>query len=244
MSIGTYNLASGFAMVGLFLLALVAIAAIVAWVARRRGSRTVVVDVALTLSAMWVLFGVIALPFALVGTLTGETVLVTDVPISASWPEPSAEEAPANAGGATLESGALRSADLWVAGLSFPARAALAAGQLLAGTLTILPAAVIAIICFQLLRGRPFAGVAARALSIAGGIVLVAGIGVDLAFAIGRTLTASEVLPPAGSGEVTSTGLFNLSVQLWPIGAALALVTLGAVFRHGTRLQRETDLLV
>lgn len=52
------------------------------------------------------------------------------------------------------------------------------------------------------------------------------------------------MLPGAGSGAaVTTQAFFNLAVSLWPVGAALALAALAAVFRHGSDLQRHTAAL-
>ena len=43
---------------------------------------------------------------------------------------------------------------------------------------------------------------------------------------------------------MTTTGIYRVEVSLWPVGAALALGALGAVFRRGAVLQRETEGLV
>lgn len=243
MSVGSSDLGWALWMIGGFLLVLIVVSAVVAWFVRRRGSRTAVISVTLTIAAWWVALFVIGTPIAIVQTLASASVWVPDAPVSIMWPDPlpcgtdDAGTAP------YLECASTPSANLTIVGLSIAPRLLLAAGQLLGNVLLATPAAVIAILCFQLLRGRPFSRLAVRVLLIAAFIVLVAGIGVDIVTGIGRGLAAAEVLPAEGDGA-TSSAAFNLTVQLWPIGAALGLAALAAVFRYGFTLQRETEGLV
>jgi hypothetical protein len=95
------------------------------------------------------------------------------------------------------------------------------------------------------MKGTPFSRAVGRWMLITAVVVLIAGVGGDLATDIGRELAAAAVLPPPDSGAaVTTKGYPRIDVSLWPIGAALALGALGAVFRHGAVLQRETEGLV
>jgi hypothetical protein len=202
-----------------------------------------VLDATLTVAAAITVLGIVATPFAIVGTLTSYESFVTDVPVVAPWPQalPCSQPEPTDTGG--LQCASLPVANLTIRGLSTAPRVFLALGQLGGIILFLAPAAVIGFICFQTLRGRPFSRVAGRALLVAAGVVLVVGIGTDLALGLARGLVASEALPSTGPG-VTAPGVYSLTVQMWPIGAALALAAIAAVFRYGSRLQRETDLLV
>lgn len=149
---------------------------------------------------------------------------------------------PSNA--AQLVCANVETANATLGGLSTGTRLVIALGFILASIVMALPAAAIAVICFQLLAGRPFARTVSRTLIVSAIIVLVAGIGVELATQIGRVLASSEVLPPPGAEATATASWFNLTVPLWPFGAALALGALGAVFRQGAVLQRETEGLV
>jgi hypothetical protein len=243
MSIGSSDLGYALWMVGGFLLVVAAIAAVVAWTARRRGSRTAVISATLTIAGWWVALIVIATPFAVVQTLTADSVMVTDLPVSMAWPEP-LDCGASSAATPTLACANVPTANATILGLTFAPRALLAVGQVLGSVAIALPAVAIGVVCFQMLRGRPFARTASRALIIAALVVLVAGIGVDIASGIGRGLAAAEVLPRHGDGAVTAGAVYSLTVELWPFGAALALAALAAVFRYGFTLQRETEGLV
>ncbi len=65
---------------------------------------------------------------------------------------------------------------------------------------------------------------------------------------LGQVLAVILVIVPGAVVAVicgpTASGGFSLTVPLWPIGAALALGALGAVFRRGAVLLRETEGLV
>lgn len=245
MSIGSSDLGWVLWMIGGFLLVIAGVAGVVIWISRRRGSRSGAIDAALTIAGLWVALATIATPFGLIQTLTADNVYVTDLPISTTWPAALPCSGEATAVGPHLECASLSAADAWIVGLTIAPRLLLALGQLLASILITVPAAIIAVVCFQMLRGAPFTRVVSRSFFVAAGAVLVAGIGVDIAFGIGRGLAAAEALPPSGEGTVTASGaVFSLTVQLWPFGAALALVALTAVFRYGARLERDTVGLV
>lgn len=244
MSVGSSDLGWALWMVGIFLLVVAAIAGIVVWVARRRGSTTGVISATLTIAAWWAVLVVIATPFGVAQTLTADSITVPDLPVSMTWPEQLPCGDAVTATPPTLECANVTSANATILGLTFAPRAMIALGQILGSVVVILPAVVIAVVCFQMLRGRPFARTASRALVVAAAVVLVAGIGVDIAAAVGRGLAAAEVLPGPGDHAVTSGAAYSLTVQVWPFGAALALVALAAVFRYGGALQRETEGLV
>lgn len=241
--ISTTDLGEGLRFVGLYLLIIVAIGGLVFWVARRRGSRTAVISVTLSIAGMWVALFVLAAPFALSQTLGGDPLWVQDLPLELDSPEQLACGSAALTAGPALECvyGATVSGEF--VGTTAGPRVLLALGQFFSAVLSAAPAAAIGVICFQLLRGAPFTRVASRTLFVTALVVLVAGVGADLAMAVGRGLALAEVLPIDGVYSSVEPR-FTLAVQLWPFGAALALAALATVFRYGERLQRDTDLLV
>ena len=167
--------------------------------------------------------------------------------VSVAWPEtlPCEQAIPPEATTTSLVCAHVATADATIAMLSVGTRMVLAVGELLGLVLAATPAVLLLVVCAQALRGLPFSRTVGRWLIIAAVVVLVAGLGADLVSSAGRALAAAEVLPaPDPDAAVTTTGIYRLTVPLWPIGAACALGALGAVFRRGAVLQRETEGLV
>jgi type VI protein secretion system component VasF len=61
---------------------------------------------------------------------------------------------------------------------------------------------------------------------------------------ISKGAASAAALPPDGSSAAFTDGGFSVTLPWWPVGAALALLALAAVFRYGAKLQRETEGLV
>jgi len=73
---------------------------------------------------------------------------------------------------------------------------------------------------------------------------------------IGGSMAASELLQITGGSYAEVAGIedvfdawlpqpnFVLELPVWPIAAGLAFAALAAVFRYGSRLQRDTEGLV
>lgn len=244
MSTTTSDLGGALLSIGLYLLIVAGVVGAVVLVARLRRSTTILIDAALAISAVWVALFVIAAPIALVQTLTGDSVWVNDLPVSVPWT--AGRCGPGEVGpGTYLECASVAQVNASIVGLPFETRALLATGQLISALLIATPAAAIGIICFQLLRGAAFARVTSRTLLVTAGIVLVGGIAGDLVTGVARGLAALEVFPSSAEpGTTGAVATYDLTVQLWPFGAALALAALAAVFRYGARLERETAGLV
>lgn len=246
MSVGSDDLTRALVSIGLFLLALAAITAAVVWLAHRRGSTTVALDSALVVASVWTALGVVATIFSLAQTLGGGSIYIAGLPVSTTWPTPLPCHDPGAAlpPGAYIECATMSQANAWISGLPIAPRIVIAVGQLASAALAILPGALVAVVCFQTLRGRPFASVVTRALLTSAGVVVVAGLTYDIFTGVGRGLAAQAVLPTGVDAPLVSGAPFQISVQLWPIGAALALAALAVVFRYGGRLQRDTEGLV
>ncbi|TQJ30659.1 hypothetical protein [Microbacterium sp. SLBN-146] len=246
MSTSTSDLAGALWSIGLYLLIVAAIVGVVVLIARWRRSTTVLIDSALAISAVWVALFVIATPFAIAQTLTGGTVWVDDLPVSVPWNEGVACGSTRVSDATTyLECASVGEVNASIVGLPFGTRALLATGQFIGALLIATPAAAIGVICFQLLRGAAFARVTSRTLLVTAIVILVGGIAGDLATGVGRGLAALEVFPSSADPDATgAVATYNLTVQMWPFGAALALAALAAVFRYGARLERDTAGLV
>lgn len=243
MTIGSQDLAGALGWIAVYLGVLALVAGLAVWLARRRGSTTIAVDAARAVAQVWLVLSGLGVVLIAWRAIAGGESTLTDLPVTMDWP--GALPAARTGSDAVLVWATANTASVTVEGLSLGTRLLIGLAELLALVLAATPAVVIWVITRQAVRGAPFTGTVSRWLLIAAAAVLVVGLATDVVSAIGRTLAAMEVLPGPGSGApVTTTGLFNLSVPLWPIGAALALAALAAVFRYGTVLQRETEGLV
>jgi len=240
-SVGTGDLASGVSQILLGLLILGLITSIVGIRARKSGSASVALNISATLAFGWLVLCTLLALFAVWQTFFVNTVTITaavqlnDLPEFDRDAEGKAFPALLGAYGDGL--------GLEIAGLPLGIRLVLLAGQLLMLALFALPAWVIRVITVNAQAGTPFAPRVAKTLGIAALIVLVTGIAHDLVVPIGQSLAAAAVLPEDG-GPLAASRFFSLTVQIWPFAGALGLAALAAVFRHGHRLQRETEGLI
>lgn len=139
--------------------------------------------------------------------------------------------------------GTFTEADITASGLSLSTRQLLAAGDLVGSLVTVLLASLVALACYRLMQGRPFAPEIARLALIAAGVCLVGGLTAQLLLQVGGAQAAGEVI----AAGIAPTGMIAapaLSIDFWPIGAAIGLGAFSVLLRYGSQLQRETDLLV
>ncbi|GAA3905272.1 hypothetical protein [Microbacterium invictum] len=213
-----------------------------------------VVKVTLVVAAFWAAISVLAAIVSVLNVLLNESVTIT-VPVQEFWPQlPAGTEVDGTT--ATLDGGGFTSAELVATGLSTGARVCWAIGQGLGLLVPGAVAAMIAVTCFQLLAGRAFAPVVARTSMVTAVVVAVGGIAAQLLSDIGGSMAASEVLGHTGGSYEEVAGIedvfdawlpqptFVLELPFWPIAAGLAFAALAAVFRYGSRLQRDTEGLV
>jgi hypothetical protein len=243
VSISSQNLGEALLWVAAGIAVLALIAGLAVWIARRRGSRTIAIDAADAVARVWLFVCAVGLVFVVWRAMSGSEMWIETLPATLSWPEqPPCDAAPAG-GAAVVTCASVTSVSASIAQLSAGVRAVIAAGAVLAVIASATPALLITIVCRQTFRGVPFSRSASRAFLLAAVVLLVAGTGAELTSGIGASLAAAEALPRSGA-ELTSNGVFSVTLPLWPIGAAIALAALGAVFRHGGVLQRETEGLV
>lgn len=232
--------------VGLSIAALVVLAVIGAalgllvWDARRRRVASVVLDVTGAVARVWVALVSLGAIAGVVALLVSPTTTITGLPVSVEWPLPLPCQEPGSDtfDEPTLYCAWIVTANADIGALSAGVKAILLVGSVCAWVVAAIPGVVVARLCRLAAAGRPFARDASRWLMISAVSVLAAGIASDVLLTAGRYLAALEAL-----GDTAPSG-FAMTLPVWPIGAALALAALAVIFRHGARIQRETDLLV
>ena len=248
MSFGWQDLGGALLLIAGGLLVAAGIVGLLAWDARRRRSKNAILDVTAAIARMWLALCIIGAALTIWRWLSGGDTWVADLPVALPWPEPlpcAQAVPPASPTTTTLVCAHVGTADATIAALGLGTKLLLALGEILAIAVAASPAILLVVVCGQALKGAPFSRTVGRWLLIVAVLVLVAGLGAELATSVGRSIAATDVLPPPGSDAVvTTTGIYRLDVSLWPIGAALALGALGAVFRRGEVLQRETEGLI
>lgn len=245
MSVGSEDLGWALSSLAGFLLVIAGIAAVIAWAGRREGGWLTVVRATRALAIGWVVLGLVALPIVVVRAFAESETVITNLSAHVDWPGQLSCGEPVTHQGATLTCASINEVTATITGLGFAPRAMLGLGQVLGLILLVVPGVALAVICVQMLRRAPFSPVVGRTLFASAIVVLICGLSAEVVSGIGRGLAAAEVLPPYSSDSLSvSAGGFLLNLPLWPIGAALALTALGAVFRHGAVLQRDTERLV
>ncbi len=227
--------------VGIALAVIAVIVGIVVWRGRRRRSKTIALDAALTVFGFWVMLAALGAILIVVQIFTSYGVTLPGAAIPLSRPA----DVPCDEFGASAapmlpallcSGGAIPEPTIVNASLGIRVLGGVA--QLCGLALTTVPAAMLAVICFQALRGRPFTQTVTRTL-IAGAVaVLVLGIASELLGGIAATAGLREVFDADSEWYPES---FQLAVTPLPFLGALALAALAAVFREGMRLQRDTE---
>lgn len=215
---------------------------------RRRIDSTV----AITLSGAAIVAALLLLSAigTVVSVLTSDTVQFT-IPVNGYWPQ--LPDGVAVTTAAHLEGGGFTTADVSVTGASTGARVLWALGQGIGFLVPATVAALIAITCFQLLRGIPFARIVVRAALVTAVVVLVGGLAADVLAQLGGSIVSHELLSvTAATGigpdddilSLLPTPMMSVTIPLWPIGAGLGFAALAAVLKYGAALQRDTEGLV
>lgn len=225
--------------IGIALAAVAVIVGLVVWRGRRRGSRTIALDAALTLSGVWFILAALGV------AITVLKVFVADFAefhgSNAVWFEWPASFPCAEFGAAgTVTCGGENLGDFTIGGASLGLRMLAGAAAIVSQLFASIPAAMLAAVCFQTLRGRTFSTTITRVLMGGAIAVLVLGISSDLLGSIAATTGLREVLSPESEWYPQT---YSLTVTPPPFIAALGLAALAAVFRQGLRLQHEHDTL-
>ncbi|MFK3677916.1 hypothetical protein ACI2IP_09290 [Microbacterium sp. NPDC090218] len=223
--------------IGIGLAVIALIVGLLVWNGRRRGSRTIALDAALTLSGWWILLSVVSAVIYIVKAFTvdwaelnGKTYVYVD------WPAGLPCSEFGDSATTMLTCGSETLSEFTVGNASLGLRLLAASAQLSTLALTTTPAVMVAVICFYTLRGRVFSQMVTRALTGGAIAILVFGVAADLLGGIAATAGLREVFPPDSEWYPSA---YQLTVTPWPFAAALALAALAAVFRQGMRLEQD-----
>ena len=212
------------------------------------------VGVALWVAGAWAVMGAVGAVIAVLGALLQPDVTIT-MPVAEFWPALPAGTA-LEGMTATRVSGGFTSVDLTVTGLSTGARILWAVSQGLAWLLPTAIAVLIAVTCAQLRAGRAFAPAVSRMTMITAVVVAAGGVAMQVTGDIAGSMAAVETLQWTSGSYPDLPGIedvpqawwprpgFFVTFPFWPIAAGLAFAALAAVFRIGSRLQRDTAGLV
>lgn len=225
----------------LVLAVVAAIVGVVVWRGRRRGSRTIALDAALALSAWWVLLATAGAVIIVVKAFTVDWVeLDGKTSTWLPWPANLPCSEYGDSAGTVLTCSGNSLSEFVVSNASLGLRLLAGGAQLSSAALTTMPALILAVICFQTLRGRTFSRTVTRALTGGAIAVLVLGVATELLGGIAATAALREVFEPSSEWYPEA---FQVTVTPFPFAYALGLVALAAVFREGSRLQQERELL-
>jgi hypothetical protein len=218
------------------------VVAFIFWRAKRSGSRSAVLDVVLILSSWFVVISVFVLALGAITTFSNSWIQFSTSSIGPySIPAACSSGSAGHPADPTL---ACLSYDHASATISSPAawmRWIVVGTQVLSTAALLTPFVIIAISSFHAAAGRPFHAVTTRSMYIGAVVVAVTGLGSDVLSSIGQTAILRDLLSPGDTGYPE---FFYVQSTLWPLGAALLLAALAAIFRHGARLQRDTEGLV
>ncbi len=215
-----------------------AIVGLLVWNGRRRGSRTIALDAALTLSGWWILLSAVGAGGHHHQGIHRSTGPNSTARRTCMWTGPVNLPCSEYGDSATtmLTCSGEALTDFTVGNASLGLRLLAAAAQLSTSPCPTMPAVIVAVICFYTLRGRVFSHMVTRALT--GG-------------AVRRPRHRGGRRPPGWHRRDHRTArgvppdsewypvVFQLTVTPWPFLAALALAALAAVFRQGMRLEQD-----
>ncbi len=239
--------------IGLAIVLAVTLFVLVVWVARRadddRGS--LVATSWLAQAAMWIT-AITAVAAAASAIFSPKLELA--LPVEPFWPGVPTG-AKLSGTGATIKDAGFETLTVQAEGLNAPVR------FLLAGAILLSAVTALAIFYFfrraaqSALAGDPFNPAVARAAQLASVTVLVAGLASQVINGIAKNQAAIEVLRWTGLAKDCSGGCpaietwwpettLRFELSFWPIGAALALAAMAAIWRFGDHLQRETEGLI
>lgn len=233
------------------LIALLVVFAVRSW---RRRAVDSVIGLTLTGSAFYAAVVLIVAVGTVVDVLTSPEITIT-IPVNEYWPTLPPGVKITSGPTATRVGGGFTSAEVQLRGLTTGTRMLWAGGQAAGLLVQVAVAGLIALACFQLLRGAAFARAVARVAMITAVVVLVGGLASAVMSDVAASLASAQLLTvtsaaatnvPAGWDPTTllPQPTLHIDFPLWPIGAALGFAALAAVLRYGAKLQRDTEGLV
>lgn len=222
--------------------------------ARSRGDASPVVSLALSLSAAWAAFSLLGAAISVIQNLAADAPRMS-VPVAPFWPDLLPGVTIDTGPTAEVVGGGFTVAEVDVAGVSPLARGLWTTGQALWSLIPAAIAGLIAVACFQLLAGRTFDRIVVRMTMATAVIVAAGGTAAQLLSDIAGSMASQELFARESARWTEIPGVddpfawwpeatLNVTLPFWPIAAGLGLAALAAVFRYGSRLERDTEGLV
>lgn len=203
------------------------------------------------------IIGLIAL-----GTIAVGGAITMTVPVQGFLPKISPELTDVTGPAATITGGSgFTQGAFTIEGLDPAARVWLAAGTLVQTAVIVTILLLIARLARQATEEAPFARSTSLLLSRGGGVLAIGGIVWQICFGVAGLLASNQALFVAGfatedpavpqrnellgldpSGLPMAGG--EITIDFWPIGLGLVLITLAVLIRHAERLHSDTKGLV
>ncbi|RCK58640.1 hypothetical protein [Microbacterium sorbitolivorans] len=217
---------TGLAALGVFIAVIAAVVVVVWLIARSHGTTaSLSVRATGTFAGIWLGLSAIGVVISIARLATGADVDVADTGVD--WE-------PYCGSGNVLCAGPERLA----AGVSFGPRLLVELGTLSTTLAIAAPALALFLLCRSALRNSVFPERIPRLFLICGAVALLLGSAGPILGVMGAGLAAAEVLP--ADADV----FYSFTVPWWPALVALACAAFAAIFRHGSRLQSDTEGLV
>lgn len=245
LSIDSEDLLSGLIPLGAFLVALFVIVGLAIWWARRRGSDTLPLTATRSLAGIVIGLSLFGLVLGGINQFVAQSTRLNDS--MRTWVDdhldslssPMCRIDGSFAEGSPSDDGTISYCKGVINYLPFTPRLALFLAMLLTFIATIAIAWSIYSAALLAAQREPFHPAVHRTFALSALVTLGAGILADVATTIGMTLAARALEWSPGV-----TAPFEFRLQIWPFAVAVGLFALSAIFRHGTRLQKDTEGLV
>ena len=236
MHVSSENLLAGLGQLALWVSGFGLIAVITIWLARRRGSATLALDVTRNAALLYLCVLVVGVGLNAFQMLGQTTLILSDE----AYADVQEQQDNLRSSACTLDFDPLPLLCGHTVGpVPFGPRLLVFIGT----ALGIAASAAVALAIHNATRRaaerEPFHASVARTFATMAIVVMVAAATGDLLRQIGMTLAAQSL----DWGADAYPFRFGLSVELWPFAVAVGLFALSAIFRYGAQLQREKELL-
>jgi hypothetical protein len=162
----------------------------------------------------------------------------TSLTLVGDWRLPAAAEASSSS--SRIIDGSFATAHVMVADLPFGISVLAAASALVDVLTRVAIAALIALLCWRLLRGVVFARSLSLVAALAGGALLIGGVFTQGFGSLAAAMAAADLNGQGGRGFWPLAGRLDFTM----IVTGLILLLVGLAFEYGERLQRDTAGLV
>lgn len=223
---GGTDIWAGLVFLGIFVGVIAAVVLVVWLIARSHGTTaSLAVRATATLAGIWLGLAAISVVVSIARLIGGADVDISDTGVD--WDQ--------YCGSGTVLCNGI---EQLARGVSFGPRLLVELGGLSETLAIVAPALALFVLCRSALRNSVFPDWIPRLLLICGAVALLLGSAGPVLGVMGAGLAATEVLP------ADAYVFYSFTVPWWPALVALACAAFAAIFRHGSRLQRDTEGLV